>query len=73
MWRPGCWDKGKGCLRAISMAKGCWDGEGESSEAQKLHGEVRRSTGRQSHVPAPRAAQGSPLRLAEYHSKEEST
>lgn len=70
MWFPGRWDKGWDS-RAVAMAKGHRQGERESSEAQKPREEVLRSTGRQSHISAPRVGQGSPLGVAEHHSAEQ--
>lgn len=48
MWLPRCWDEGGGCSRAVPRAEGCQEGEKASPQAQKQHGEARRSTGRQS-------------------------
>lgn len=53
------------------MAKGHRQGKRERSEAQKPREEVLRSTGRQSHISAPRVGQGSPLGVAEHHSTEQ--
>lgn len=71
MWFPGRQDKGWDCSIAVAMAKGHQEGERESSEAQKPREEVLRSTGRQSHIPAPRSGQGSPRAVTEHHSAEQ--
>lgn len=62
IWLPGRREDGGGCSRAVPMAKGCWEGGRESSEAPKPE-EARRGAGRQTHAPAPRAAPGSPRAL----------
>lgn len=66
MWLPGCWDKGGGCSRVIPTA----EETGMERRALRLRnkqGEVaRKSTGRQIHVPAPRAAHPGPCRASPY-------